>query len=191
MKQSVFLLVHNEEANSLVIQENPKHGLHLPGGKVERGEELFAALKRELSEEINGMPLLLPQDVKLIATTSAFGYEQYFYVPTCKYWQASFMNAFRASRLVLEHPLKVVNLNWLLEVIDHAGSVACAHGANALNNYLVEITEEDNFRQWRADLVSERSHTHGAYSDRLPEFDIEECEHGNIIGCCDVCKLGG
>ena len=47
----VYALIQNEEGNVLLVHNTDGGGWSLPGGKVEYGETLVEALKREVREE--------------------------------------------------------------------------------------------------------------------------------------------
>ena len=46
----VYALIQNEEGNVLLVHNTDGGGWSLPGGKVEYGETLVEALKREVRE---------------------------------------------------------------------------------------------------------------------------------------------
>lgn len=48
---SVFVFAFNEKHELLLIQENGKETFDIPGGGVEKGENVFDAAKREVMEE--------------------------------------------------------------------------------------------------------------------------------------------
>ncbi|MBV9994614.1 MAG: NUDIX domain-containing protein [Caulobacteraceae bacterium] len=63
MTLGVRAVVVNAEGEVLLVEHTYSHGWHLPGGGVERGETVEAALARELVEEagvvMNGPPTLV------------------------------------------------------------------------------------------------------------------------------------
>ena len=56
------MVVLEQEARFLAIERNDGQGFGLPGGFVRRGEDLIAALKREVEEE-TGLSLLTCQEL--------------------------------------------------------------------------------------------------------------------------------
>lgn len=155
MQQSVFLVIHDVTDDTIICQRNPKHGLHLIGGKVEAGETLVHALLREFSEEVHLFRCPNEHSLVQIGTTNAHGYDQTFFICNDETFINDIFYQIRYKSLQGEYPLEEQDVDMLNDNPGPSmGSTVFVDGLRLLNDHLDYKAEELAFYDWRSDMQS-------------------------------------